>query len=116
MQRDLHTIDANDRIAGRIATEIAVLLQGKNKVSYQPHIDGGDMVKVVNVSGMKFSGKKLENKKYHHSTGYIGNLKTENLSDLFEKNPEEVLRKMVFGMLPKNKLRDRMIKRLTLEK
>ena len=88
-------------------------MKRKHKVSYQPHIDGGDLVQVKNVAGMKFSGKKLETKQYYRHSGYPGGLKTANLSDLHKDKPEELLRKMVYNMLPKNKLRDRMIKRLT---
>ena len=116
MDRQTHTLDAKDRIAGRLASEIATLLQGKHKVSYLPHTDCGDIVEVQNVSKMKFSGKKLEKKVYHRFTGYPGGIITTRLSEMFAKRPELVLRKMVFNMLPDNKLRAKMIRRLRIEK
>jgi len=112
MERTTHKIDANGKIAGRLASEIAVLLQGKNKVDYQAHTDCGDIVEVANVAGMKFSGKKLETKVYYRNTGYPGGIRTKNVKDMMVTEPQEVLRKMVYDMLPKNKLRPNMIKRL----
>lgn len=112
MDRQVHKIDAKDKVAGRLASEIAVLLQGKNKASYQPHVDGGDIVEVSNVKDMKFTGKKLETKKYYSYSGYPGGIKAKNLKDMMVDEPAEVLKKMVYLMLPKNKLRPNMIKRL----
>ena len=116
MARTVHTIDAEDKIAGRLASQIAVLLQGKHKPSYQPNIDGGDAVHIENVGKMRFSGKKLEKKVYHRFTGYPGGIRTTRLSELFENRPEHVLRMMVQNMLPKNKLRNGMLKRLSFVK
>lgn len=116
MERIVHTIDADGKIAGRLASRIAVLLMGKHRVTWVPHQDCGDRVQVSNVHTMRFSGRKLRDKVYHRSTGYPGGLKTMKLSELYEKRPEVVLRQMVYRMLPKNKLRDRMIKRLTFIK
>ncbi|MCB9802613.1 50S ribosomal protein L13 [Candidatus Nomurabacteria bacterium] len=115
MERKLHKIDAADKIAGRLASKIAFLLQGKNKVTYQAHTDCGDSVEIENVAKMKFSGKKLEDKVYHRVTGYPGGLRTTKLSDLMENDPAEALRKMVYNMLPVNKLRPKMIKRLIIK-
>lgn len=115
MEKKIHKIDATGKVAGRLASQIAVLLQGKHKSEYQPNHQVGDMVEVTNVKDMKFSGKKLTTKLYHHPTGYIGNLRTQKLDDLMAKKPEEVLRKMVYLMLPKNKLRPKMIKQLTIK-
>ncbi len=112
MERETHTIDASQRSPGRIATEIAVLLRGKNKPDFEPHMDVGDIVVVENVEEMKITGKKLEQKKYYRHSGYPGGLKEEPLEDLMENDPAEVLRRAVFGMLPKNKLRSEQIKRL----
>ena len=112
MERQTHKIDATGKIAGRLASEIAVLLQGKNKTDYQPHVDGGDIVEVANVAEMKFSGKKLETKEYFRNTGYPGGIRSKKVSDMMVNEPHEVLKTMVFGMLPKNKLRNSMIKRL----
>jgi len=114
MERETHKIDATGKIAGRLASEIAVLLQGKNKASYESYTDCGDIVEVSNVAGIKFSGNKLDTKVYHRVTGYPGGLRTERLSNLIKSNPAEVLRKTIYNMLPKNKLRARMLKRLKI--
>ncbi len=114
MERKLHKIDATGKIAGRLASEIAILLQGKNKVSYQAHLDCGDIVEVINVNAIKFSGNKLNSKLYHRYTGYPGGIRTTKLKDLMEKDPAEVLRKILYNMLPKNKLRAKMLKRLNI--
>ena len=115
-ERTKHSIDARGLIAGRLASTISVLLQGKHKPTYERYIDAGDFVKVQNVTDMIFSGAKLEDKLYHRATGYPGNLKTIRLKDVFAKTPEKLLAGMVYRMLPKNKLRDKMIKRLSFEK
>ena len=115
MERKIHKIDANDQIAGRLASKIAILLQGKNKTSYQPHIDCGDSVEVSNVAKLKFTGQKLNNKVYYRHTGYPGGIRTKKLSDLMKTNPGEVLHRAVYNMLPKNKLRAKMIKRLIIK-
>ena len=112
MNRQTHKIDATGKIAGRLASEIAVLLQGKNKTDYQPNVDSGDLVEVTNVSEMKFSGKKLETKVYYRNTGYPGGIRTKKLKDMMANEPNKVLRGMVYDMLPKNRLREDMIKRL----
>lgn len=115
MERETHTIDASDKILGRLATEIAVLLRGKHKPDFVPNEDIGDIVVVRNIEKIKFTGKKSEKKIYYRHSGYLGGLKETPLKKLFEKNPGEVLKKAVFGMLPKNKLRARQIKRLKIE-
>jgi large subunit ribosomal protein L13 len=112
MKRNTHVIDATNRVLGRLASEIAILLRGKHKPDFTPHKDGGDFVKVKNIDKMKFTGKKMTNKIYYHYSGYPGGLKATPLKELFRKNPGEVLRKAVWGMLPKNKLRAQQIKRL----
>ncbi|OGY44349.1 MAG: 50S ribosomal protein L13 [Candidatus Buchananbacteria bacterium RIFCSPHIGHO2_02_FULL_38_8] len=112
--RKNHQIDATDKILGRLASEIAIILRGKNKVSFQPNIDGGDGVIVKNVSKLKITGRKLEQKKYFHHSNYPGGLKTKGLGELFSKDPTEVLKRAVWNMLPKNKLRNKMIKRLKI--
>jgi len=113
--RKTHKIDATDQVLGRLASDIAVLLRGKHKVDFQPNQDRGDIVEVTNVDKMKFKGKKLEQKKYHHYSGYPGGLKEEKLSDLMKENPAKVLHNAVFHMLPKNRLRAEMIKRLRIK-
>ena len=116
MQRNTQTIDATGKILGRLATEIAILLRGKNKPDFAPYKDIGDFVTVKNVEKLKFTGKKIEQKKYYHHSGYLGSLKETPMEKLFKENPPEVLKRAVFGMLPKNKLRAKMIKRLKFAK
>jgi len=115
MERKTHTIDATNKVLGRLATEIAVLLRGKNKPDFAPYKDRGDFIVVKNIDKIKVTGKKLEQKIYYRHTGYLGGLKKTPLKKLFKKDPAEVLKKAVFGMLPKNKLRAKQIKRLKTE-
>ena len=111
--RKIISVDADNKSLGRLAVEVAVLLRGKNKPSFVPYKDVGDTVMVKNVDKMKFTGNKLEDKEYFHYTGYLGNLKTKTLKEfLIKRGPKEVLRVAVLGMLQKNKLRARQIKRL----
>ena len=112
MERKTHTIDVTDKVLGRVASEVALLLRGKNKPTFQPHLDEGDIVIIENIDKLKFTGKKYDQKVYKHHTGYIGNLKTTNMKDVYEKNPEKVMMKAVRGMLPSNRLRPEMLKRL----
>src|SRR4030042_2981013 len=99
MKRETHTIDATGKVSGRLATQIAVLLRGKQRPQFVPYLDMGDFVVVKNVEKMKFTGKKLLQKKYYHHSGYLGGLKEKPLGKLFLENPSEVLKKAVFGML-----------------
>lgn len=115
MQRETYTIDATNKILGRLAVEIAVLLRDKDKPTFVPNKDTGSFIIVKNIDKIRFTGKKFEKKKYYHHSGYLGGLKETPLKKLFEKDPAEVLRKAVFGMLPKNKLRAKQIKRLKIE-
>ena len=112
IERKTHQIDAEGQALGRLATKIAMILRGKNKVSFDPAIDGGDFVEVANCSKIKFTGKKLEQKEYTWHTTHPGGLRTKKVRDVFAKDPGEVLKTAVWGMLPKNKLRDQMIKRM----
>jgi len=109
-------LDAKGQSLGRIATQIAFLLTDKNKPSFAHNISGTNLVRVKNVKEIKFTGKKLTSKIYFHHTGHPGGLKEIPLETLFQKNPEEVLIRAVTGMLPKNKLKDKRIKRLTFVK
>ncbi|MBI2633050.1 MAG: 50S ribosomal protein L13 [Parcubacteria group bacterium] len=109
---ETHTIDVNGKIFGRVATHVAKLLIGKHKTNYRPNSDNGDTVVIANSDKIKFSGKKMEQNIYRHHTGYIGHLRERGLKELFAKRPDEVLRKAVYQMLPKNSLRKSMIKRL----
>ncbi len=113
LQRNIISIDAENKSLGRLAVEVAVALRGKNKPDFVPYKDVGDTVVVKNIEKMKFTGDKLEGKNYFRFTGYLGNLKTTTLKEyLVKKGPKEVLRTAVMGMLTKNKLRSRQIKRL----
>lgn len=112
MKRETHTIDATDRVLGRLASEVAVLLRGKNKPDFAPHKDIGDFVIVKNVKNLKITGKKMEQKEYFRHSGFLGGVRFIPLKKIFKENPAEVFKKAVYGMLPKNKLRAKMIKRL----
>ena len=115
MKRDTYTIDADNKILGRLAVQIAILLRGKNKPDFLPYKDDGALVIVKNIKKIKVSGKKMEQKKYYHHSGFLGGLKETPIKKVFETNPREILKKAVFGMLPKNKLRSQQIKRLKVE-
>lgn len=108
------TLDAQDKILGRLATEIAIYLQGKHLASYAPHIDFPQEVRVNNVGGVKVTGKKEEQKTYWHHSGYPGGMSGRKYKDVFAKNPSWILRNAVKGMLPKNKLQAKRIKRLIM--
>ncbi|MDD2696709.1 MAG: 50S ribosomal protein L13 [Candidatus Pacebacteria bacterium] len=116
MARKTQTIDASGRILGRLAVEIAILLMGKDNPEFARYKDIGDVVVVKNVDKIKFTGKKFEQKKYYRHSEYLGSLKETSLKKFFEKSPGDVLKEAVFGMLPKNKLRANMMKRLKIEK
>lgn len=116
MKRNTHTIDASTETFGRLATQIAIWLRGKHKADFSPHIDGGDRVVVENIERLKVSGRKMEGKIYYHHTGYPGGIKDATMKELVaKKGYAEVLTRAVWGMLPKNKLRSEMIKRLTIK-
>ncbi|MEO2068780.1 MAG: 50S ribosomal protein L13 [Desulfurobacteriaceae bacterium] len=112
VQRDWYVVDATGKTLGRLASEIAKILMGKHKPTYTPHVDNGDFVVVVNAEKIFVTGKKLEKKIYYKHTGYMGHLKETTLKEMLQKKPEEVIRLAVRGMLPKNKLRKRRMKRL----
>jgi len=114
--RETQTIDASGRILGRLAAEIAVLLRGKNKPDFVPYKDMGDFIVVKNVGKIKFSGKKFEQNKYFTHSDYLGSTRQTPLKKIFLEDPGEILRKAVYGMLPRNKLRAKMMKRLKTEK
>ena len=107
-------IDATDRVLGRLATETAIILRGKDKPSFKPYMISGDKVIIINAAKIVLTGNKLEQKVYQRHTGYLGHLKTTTAKELMVKNPAEILRRAIFGMLPKNKLRDDLMKNLTI--
>jgi large subunit ribosomal protein L13 len=104
VDRNWYLVDARNKTLGRLSTEIATRLRGKHKPIYTPHVDTGDYIVVVNASKIRVTGNKMTDKMYYKHTGYIGNLKSENLETMLEKYPEKVLMKSVRGMLPKSKL------------
>lgn len=112
MEKKVHTIDAKDKVLGRLAVEIANLLRGKGKPDFAPNKDIGDEVLIENVDKIKVTGDKMNQKTYYSHSGYLGGLSSVSMKKLFEKDPKEVLRKAVLGMLPKNKLQAKQIKRL----
>jgi large subunit ribosomal protein L13 len=112
VRRDWYLVDATDKTLGRLASEIARRLRGKHKVEYTPHVDTGDYIVVVNAEKIRVTGNKLQDKMYHHHTGYIGHLKSISLEKQLAKAPERVLQAAVKGMLPKNPLGRAMFKKL----
>jgi large subunit ribosomal protein L13 len=114
-KKEVIRIDAEGKILGRLATEIALVLQGKNNSDYTPNKEPNNVVIVSNVKKIKITGNKLEDKTYFSHSGYIGNDKYTPMSKIFEKNPEDILRYAVNGMLPKNRLRARHMKRLKFD-
>jgi large subunit ribosomal protein L13 len=105
-------VDADGQTLGRLATQVAVLLQGKHKPTYSPHLDMGDFVVVVNASRIKVTGNKLEDKLYYRHTGYVGGLKETPLKDMLDKHPDRVIELAVKGMLPRNKLARHLLRHL----
>jgi large subunit ribosomal protein L13 len=105
-------VDADGQILGRLATEIADTLRGKNKPAYTPHVDTGDFVVVVNAEKVRVTGKKLDQKIYYRHSGYPGGLRERTLAEQLARRPEEVIRKAVKGMLPKNKLAAAQLRKL----
>ncbi len=112
VERRWHLIDAEGRTLGRLASEIAQLLRGKNKPQYTPHIDTGDFVVVVNAEKVVVTGKKAEQKVYRRHTGRPGGLRETNYEVMLERKPTEILRKAVWGMIPKTRLGRAQFKKL----
>lgn len=116
VNRRYHLFDAQGKVLGRLSTDIVKVLSGKGKVDYTPHIDGGDFVVVINTDGIAVTGDKREGKVYHHFSGYPGGIRSVTFKDQMKKDSRKVLHAAVYGMLPKNSLRDRMLTRLLLSK
>jgi large subunit ribosomal protein L13 len=108
---DYH-IDAKNKIMGRLASEIALILQGKKSPKYEPRLRGGDRVFVKNYKDIAVTGKKMKEKIYYRHTGYVGHLKSRTLEEFFKKDPKRVLREAVRRMLPKNSLNPKRLKSL----
>lgn len=112
IKRDWHLIDVDGLTLGRISTDIAELLMGKSKPYFVRNLDCGDHVIIVNAEKIKLSGKKEESKKYYRHSMYPGGLKAESVRELRVRRPEEIVSRAVKGMLPQNRLRDKMLTRL----
>ena len=112
LQKDWYIVDLEDKVLGRMATEIAKVLRGKHKAIFTPSVDTGDFVIVLNAEKVRLTGNKLSQKMYHRHSGYTGGLTSVTAGKLLEKTPEELIKKAVKGMLPKNKLGRQMFKKL----
>lgn len=112
VKRDWYVVDAEGKVLGRLAAEIARRLRGKHKPEYTPHVDTGDYIVVVNAEKISVTGNKEKDKIYHHHTGYIGHLKSVNLAKLRATHPDRIIRTAVKGMLPKNPLGRAMFRKL----
>ena len=112
VKKDWIVIDASGRTFGRIITEVATILRGKNKPYFTPNVDCGDNVIIINATQAKFTGKKMEDKEYFSHSGYFGSTKTHKMSEMLETNPEKLFRLATRGMLPKTKLGAQMLKNL----
>jgi large subunit ribosomal protein L13 len=111
-ERDWYVVDAEGKTLGRLATQIADVLRGKRKPTYTPHVDVGDFVIVVNAEKIVVTGKKREDKLYWRHSGYPGGIKSQSLGDLLQRRPEEVIRRAVKGMLPRNRLARQQLRKL----
>ena len=112
IDRKWYVVDATDMTLGRLASEVAKVLRGKNKAIFTPHIDTGDYVIIVNAEKIKVTGKKLDQKIYYHHSDYVGGMKETTLKDMMAKKPEKVVELAVKGMLPKGPLGRQMYKKL----
>ena len=112
IDRKWYVVDATDMTLGRLASEVAKVLRGKNKPIFTPHIDTGDYVIVVNAAKVKVTGKKLDQKVYYHHSDYVGGMKEETLREMLDKKPEKVVELAVKGMLPKGPLGRQMYTKL----
>lgn len=112
IDRKWFVVDAQDKILGRLASQIANRLRGKYKPEFSPHMDNGDFIIVINCEKIKVTGKKLEEKKYYRHSGWVGHLKTTSLEQMLAKHPTRVITHAVRGMLPKNRLGRAILKKL----
>ena len=112
IDRKWYVVDATDMTLGRLASEVAKVLRGKNKPIFTPHIDTGDYVIVVNAAKVKVTGKKLDQKVYYHHSDYVGGMKEATLREMLDKKPEKVVELAVKGMLPKGPLGRQMFTKL----
>lgn len=112
--RDWFVVDINDQVLGRVASQIATILRGKHKAIYSPSVDTGDFVVVINADKVKLTGNKSADKMYYRHSGYPGGIKSITAEKLLEKRPEDLIKKAVKGMLPKNTLGRQLIKKLKI--
>jgi large subunit ribosomal protein L13 len=113
-ERNWLVVDASGRTLGRLATQIADVLRGKNKPEYTPHIDTGDFVVVINAEKVRVTGNKAQDKLYHRHSGYPGGLRTRTFTEMMQRRPEEVIRLAVKGMLPRNRLARQQLTKLKI--
>lgn len=116
IERKWYVVDAKDAVLGRLATKIATYLRGKNKPVFTPNVDTGDFIIVINADKIRLTGRKLDDKVYYHHTGYIGGIKAQTARSMMDKQPEKIIEKAVWGMLPKNTLGKKMLKKLKVYK
>ena len=114
LSRRWYLMNAEGKVLGRLSTELAKILKGKNKPSYTPHVDTGDFVVVINAEKITLTGKKMKDKVYYHHTGYPGGIKETTAEKLLVKKPTEIIRMAVKGMLPKNSLGRQMLRKLKI--
>lgn len=115
-QENWCVIDATDQVLGRLASQVAYRIRGKNNPLYTPHVDTGDWVIVINADKIRMTGNKMDQKTYYRHSGYIGGIKSTTAKELMEKKPEEIIKNAVKGMLPKNKLGRKLCKKLFVYK
>lgn len=115
MKREKTVVDASGQVVGRVATKVAMALMGKNKPNFETHIDSGDKVEILNVAEIRFTGKKAVQKEYKHHSMNPGGLKIKLAKDLLKNNPQEVLLHAVWKMLPRNKMREERMKRISFK-
>lgn len=114
VQRKWYVVDAQDVVLGRLASQVAAILRGKNKPIYTPHVDTGDCVIIINADKIKLTGKKLDQKMYYHHTGFVGGLREVTYRRLMEQKPEFAVKHAIVGMLPKGPLGRQMAKKLKI--
>ncbi|WP_038057010.1 50S ribosomal protein L13 [Thermodesulfobacterium hydrogeniphilum] len=114
VKREWYIIDAKDKVLGRLASKLAYMLQGKHRPDYTPHVDQGDFFVIINADKVKLTGKKLDQKIYWRHSGYMGGLKLETARQLLEKHPEKLIYLAVKRMLPRNRMRKRLLKKLKI--
>lgn len=112
IERDWYVVDAENLVVGRLASQVATILRGKHKPQFTPHVDTGDFVVVVNAEKISVTGSKRTEKKYYRHSGYPGGIKERTLTEMLERRPEEVIRKAVKGMLPRNRLARKQLTKL----